>query len=112
MPSQSGSDVKLEIGHVLFIDIVGYSKLLIDDQREVLQQLNQIARNTESFRAAEATNNLVRLPTGDGMALVFFTSPEAPMQCALEISRALKQHPAIKLRMGLHSGPVKAVSDV
>jgi len=112
MPSQSGSDVKLEIGHVLFIDIVGYSKLLIDDQREVLQQLNQIARNTESFRAAEATNNLVRLPTGDGMALVFFTTPEAPMQCALEISEALQGNSQLKVRIGINTGPVSGVADV
>src|SRR2546423_5381831 len=112
MPSQSGSDVKLEIGHVLFIDIVGYSKLLIDDQREVLQQLNQIARNTESFRAAEATNNLVRLPTGDGMALVFFTSPEAPMKCALEISEALRENSQLKVRIGINTGPVSGVADV
>src|SRR6266550_1437945 len=107
MPSQSGSDVKLEIGHVLFIDIVGYSKLLIDDQREVLQQLNQIARNTESFRAAEATNNLVRLPTGDGMALVFFTTPEAPMQCALEISEALQGNSQLKVRIGINTAAGK-----
>ena len=104
--------MKLEIGHVLFIDIVGYSKLLIDDQREVLQQLNQIARNTESFRAAEATNNLVRLPTGDGMALVFFTTPEAPMQCALEISEALQGNSQLKVRIGINTGPVSGVADV
>ena len=91
----SEADVKLEIGHVLFIDIVGYSKLLIDDQRELQQQLNQIVRNTEQFRAAEAAGKLVRLPTGDGMALVFFTNPEAPVQCALEISEALHSHPQL-----------------
>src|SRR5205085_4858595 len=79
---------------------------------DVARRLNQIVRNTEQVRSAEAKGKLVRLPTGDGMALVFFTSPEAPMQCALEISRALKENPAIKLRMGLHSGPVNAVSDV
>ena len=88
MSTEGTSNLQLEIGHVLFIDIVGYSKLLIDDQRESQHQLNQIVRNTESFRAAEAAEKLVRLPTGDGMALVFFTTPEAPVQCALEISEA------------------------
>jgi TolB-like protein/Tfp pilus assembly protein PilF len=112
MPPQSGSDVKLEIGHVLFIDIVGYSKSLIDDQRELQQQLNQIVRNTEQFRAAETIGKLVRLPTGDGMALVFFTSPEAPVKCALEISEALQTHPPLQVRMGINTGPVSGVSDV
>src|SRR5438876_4992151 len=112
MASESASDVKLEIGHVLFIDTVGYSKLLIDDQRELQQQLNQIVRGTEQFRAAEAAGKLVRLPTGDGMALVFFTSPEMPVQCALEISEALQNHPQLKLRMGINTGPVSGVADV
>jgi TolB-like protein/class 3 adenylate cyclase/Tfp pilus assembly protein PilF len=112
MPSESPSDVKLEIGHVLFIDIVGYSKLLIDDQRELQQQLNQIVRGTEQFRAAEAAGELVRLPTGDGMALVFFTSPAAPVQCALEISDALRNHSHLRLRMGINTGPVSGVADV
>ena len=110
MASESSSE--LELGHVLFMDIVGYSKLLVDEQSELSQQLNQIVRDTEQVRRAEEKGKLVRLPTGDGMALVFFTSPEAPMNCALEVSRALKENPAIKLRMGLHSGPVNAVSDV
>jgi len=110
MASESSSE--LELGHVLFMDIVGYSKLLVDEQSNVARQLTQIVRDTEQVRNAEAKGKLIRLPTGDGMALVFFTNPEAPMQCALEISHALKQHPAIKLRMGLHSGPVNAVSDV
>jgi adenylate cyclase len=112
MASESASDVKLEIGHVLFIDVVGYSKVLIDDQRELQQQLNQIVRNTEQFRAAEAAGKLVRLPTGDGMALVFFTTPEAPVQCALEISEALSSHPQLRLRMGINTGPVSGVADV
>src|SRR5205823_10688182 len=103
---------ELELGHVLFMDIVGYSKLLVDEQSELSRQLNRIVRNTEQVVSAERKGKLIRLPTGDGMALVFFTSLEAPMQCALEISRALKENPAIKLRMGLHSGPVNAVSDV
>jgi class 3 adenylate cyclase len=84
------TNLQLEIAHVLFIDVVGYSKLLIDDQRELQHQLNQIVRGTGQFRAAEAAGKLVRLPTGDGMALVFFTGPEAPVQCALEISEALQ----------------------
>jgi TolB-like protein/Tfp pilus assembly protein PilF len=112
MSANSSSEVKLEIGHVLFIDIVGYSKLLIDDQRELQQQLNQIVRGTEQFRAAEAAGELVRLPTGDGMALVFFTSPAAPVQCALEISDALQSHSQLRLRMGINTGPVSGVVDV
>ena len=105
-------DLHLEIAHVLFIDIVGYSKLLINDQGEVLQQLNQIVRNTSQFRKAEATGELIRLPTGDGMILVFLHSAEAPVQCAIEISEALRRNPKIQLRMGVHSGPVNQITDV
>jgi TolB-like protein len=112
MASESSSPAELELGHVLFMDIVGYSKLLVDEQSDVTQQLNRIVRDTEQVRSAEAKGKLIRLPTGDGMALVFFTSPEAPIRCAVEISRALRENPAIKLRMGLHSGPVNAVADV
>jgi TolB-like protein/Tfp pilus assembly protein PilF len=112
MSAETRADSHLEIGHVLFMDIVGYSKLLVDEQSDLTRELNQIVRNSEQVRSAEAKRKLIRLPTGDGMALVFFTSPEAPMQCAIEISRALKQYPTIKLRMGLHSGPVNPVSDV
>ena len=112
MASEFAPDLKLEIGHVLFIDIVGYSKLLIDDQRDLQEQLNQIVRGTERFRAAEAAGKLVRLPTGDGMALVFFASPEAPVQCALEISEALKEKPHLRVRMGINTGPVSGVADV
>jgi len=112
MASESAPDVQLEIGHVLFIDVVGYSKLLIDDQRELQQQLNQMVRNTAQFRAAEAAGKLVRLPTGDGMALVFFTTPEAPVQCAVEITEALRAHPQLRLRMGINTGPVSGVADI
>src|SRR5438128_10221972 len=112
MASTSPSGVKLEIGHVLFIDIVGYSKLLITEQREQLQTLKEVGRATEQFRSAEAEGKLVRLPTGDGMALVFRNSPEAPVQCALELSTGLKAHPELKVRMGIHSGPVNEVADV
>src|ERR1700736_3671243 len=112
MASESAPDVQLEIGHVLFMDTVGYSKLLIDDQRELQQQLNQIVRGTDQFRAAEAAGKLVRLPTGDGMALVFFTSPAAPVQCALEISDALRSHSQLRVRMGINTGPVSGVADV
>ncbi len=110
-PSQS-SEVKFEIGHVLFIDIVGYSKLLINEQSEQIQKLKEIVRGTEQFRIAEAEGKLVRLPTGDGGALVFRTSPEAPVFCALEISKALKNHPELHVRMGIHSGPVNEVTDL
>src|SRR6516225_4053827 len=110
--SASTSDVKLEIGHVLFIDIVGYSKLLITGQSEQMQKLREIVRGTEQFRIAEAEGKLLRLPTGDGGALVFRTSPEAPVLCALEISKALKTHPELQVRMGIHSGPVSEVADL
>src|SRR6059036_1101180 len=103
---------RLEIGHVLFIDIVGYSKLLVKQQSELLRELNEIVSGTNEFREAESAGKLIRLPTGDGMALVFRTNPEAPVQCAMEIAWALKSHPAIQLRMGIHSGPVNEVVDV
>src|ERR1700693_643137 len=103
MASEIKKEIQLEIGHVLFIDIVGYSKLLITEQSEQIQKLKQIVRGTEQFRIAEAEGKLLRLPTGDGGALVFRTSPEAPVLCALEISKALKQYSELKVRMGVHS---------
>src|SRR5881398_2031246 len=112
MASTSPSGVKLEIGHVLFIDIVGYSKLLITEQSELLRRLSDVVRETEQFRSAEAQGKLVRLPTGDGMALVFRNNPEAPVKCALELSKKLKAHPELSVRMGIHSGPVNEVADV
>src|SRR5206468_8210849 len=102
---------RLEIAHVLFIDIVGYSKLLTDEQSEALQELNQIVRNTEAVREAEAAGHLIILPTGDGMALVFTGSVERPAECALEVSRALRAQPSLPVRMGIHSGPVQHVRD-
>ena len=105
-------EMPLQIAHVLFMDIVGYSKLLINDQSRIQQELNEIVRHTEQFRHAEAAKKLICLPVGDGMALVFFDHPEAPARCALEISKALQSHPQIPLRMGLHSGPVNQVRDV
>src|SRR6266404_5400344 len=104
--------IQLEIGHVLFIDIVGYSKLLINEQSEQLQTLKEVVRATEQFRVAEAEGKLLRLPTGDGGALVFRTSPEAPVLCAMEIAKALKSHPELRARMGIHSGPVNEVVDL
>jgi TolB-like protein/class 3 adenylate cyclase/predicted Zn-dependent protease len=112
MPPGVKKEIQLEIAHVLFVDIVGYSKLLINEQHELLQELNQIVRTTEAFRAAEAAGKLIRLPTGDGMALAFATTPDAPVQCALEISKALKSHPELGVRMGIHSGPVSGLMDV
>jgi TolB-like protein/class 3 adenylate cyclase len=112
MPTVSESDFQLEIGHVLLIDIVGYSKLLITEQREELQALNEIVRNTAQFQASDAKGMLVRVPTGDGMALIFRDTVEAPLRCAVEISQAIKTHPGINLRMGIHSGPVSEVTDV
>jgi TolB-like protein/class 3 adenylate cyclase len=111
-PAEPTPDLQLEIAHLLLIDVVGYSKLLVNEQIELLQELKQIVRSTECFRAAEARGELIRVPTGDGMALVFFHSPEEPARCALEISRALQDHPSIQLRMGIHSGPVNRVTDV
>src|SRR6266496_6772376 len=112
MPSEHSPEVKFEIGHVLFIDIVGYSKLLITEQSEQLQTLKEIVRATEQFRIAEAAGKLLRLPTGDGGALVFSTSPEAPVLCAMEIAEALKSHPELHMRMGIHSGPVNEITDL
>src|SRR3981189_2147026 len=112
MPTEHSSDVKFEIGHVLFIDIVGYSKLLINEQSEQIQTLRKIVRGTEQVRLAEAQGKLMRLPTGDGGALVFRNSPEAPVLCALEISKALKSHPELPVRIGIHSGPVNEVTDL
>ena len=112
MSVEPNSDLQLEIGYLLLIDVVGYSKLLVNEQVELLQELNQIVRSTPSFRMAEANGKLIRLPTGDGMALVFFRSPEEPAQCALEIHTALKSHLHLQLRMGVHSGPVNQITDV
>jgi TolB-like protein/class 3 adenylate cyclase/Tfp pilus assembly protein PilF len=105
-------ELHLEIAHVLFIDIVGYSKLSINDQHAAVEELNQIVRASEQIQRAEAASRLLKIPTGDGMALVFYMSPEAPAQCAVEISRAVKEHPRLQLRMGIHSGPVSGVADV
>ncbi len=112
MSAERKPDLHLEIAHVLFIDVVGYSKLLVDEQSETLQLLNQIVRGRTEFRTAEEKSELIRIPTGDGMALVFLTKPEAPVQCALEISKAIKGFPQLQLRMGIHSGSVNQVSDV
>ena len=111
-PAETKPDLQLEIAHILLIDVVGYSKLLVNEQIEVLQELNRIVRNTKSFRAAEASNKLIRVPAGDGMALLFLRSPEEPIECALEISKTLRGHRQIQLRMGVHSGPVNRVPDV
>src|ERR1043165_1959461 len=104
MTSDQSSDVKFEIGHVLFIDIVGYSKMLMHEQSNRLQKLNEIVRGTEQLRLAEAEGKLLRLPTGDGGALVFRNSLEAPVLCALEISKALRNYPELRVRMGIHTG--------
>src|ERR671924_704748 len=111
MADEQKSKPRLEIGHVLFMDIVGYSKLLTDEQSEALQELNQIVRSTETAREAEAATGLTILPTGDGMALVFTGSVEEPVECALEISQALRAQPSLPVRMGIHSGPIHHVKD-
>jgi TolB-like protein/class 3 adenylate cyclase len=112
MSAELQGNAELEIAHVLFIDVVGYSKLLINEQSALLAELNQLVRTTPHFCTAEAAGKLIRIPVGDGMALVFFTNPEAPVQCALEICKALQEHRHIHLRMGIHSGPVNVVTDV
>ena len=112
MPTEIKKEIQLEIAHVLFIDIVGYSKLSINDQHAAIEELNQVVRASEQFQRAEAASRLLKIPTGDGIALVFYTSPEAPVQCAVEISRSLKERPRLQLRMGIHSGPVSGVVDL
>src|SRR5262249_11633984 len=112
MPIEIKQEIELEIAHVLFIDIVGYSKLLIDEQRDYLHTLNEVVRETDSFRAADAAGKLTRLPTGDGMALVFTTTPDAPVSCALQAAKTLRRHPGLRVRMGIHSGPVSGITDV
>src|SRR5437899_4736958 len=111
MPTEVKKEIQLEIAHVLFTDIVGYSKLPIKGQRALVERLNEIVRSTDEFQAADAAGRLIKIPTGDGITLVFYHSPEAPVECALEISRALKKHPELQLRMGIHSGPVSGVID-
>ena len=112
MATKPKTDAHLSTAHVLFMDVVGYSKLLVNEQREVVHQLNQVVRKTAQFRRSDAKGKLISIPSGDGMALVFFESPEEPVQCALEISRLLKNNPRLRLRMGVHSGPVDQVKDV
>ena len=112
MAVEGKKEIELEIAHVLFIDIIGYSKLSINDQHAAVEQLNQLVRASEQFQRAEAAGRLLKIATGDGMALVFYTSPTAPAQCAVEISRARKEHSRLQLRMGIHSGPVSGVVDV
>src|SRR5438874_4698227 len=106
MAAEINKEIELEIAHVLFLDIVGYSKLSANEQHARINELNEVVRLSEQFRKAEAANRILKIPTGDGMALVFYRSPEEPAQCAFEISRALKDHPHLPVRMGIHSGPV------
>src|SRR5882672_3831455 len=112
MSTEVKKEIELEIAYVLFTDIVGYSKLVTAEQRRLLELLNRIVREAEHFQTAEANERLITVPTGDGMALVFYNTPEAPVECALEIGRAAREHPELKLRMGMHSGPVSGVVDV
>src|SRR5437667_951544 len=112
MAAEVKKEIQLEIAHILFVDIVGYSKLSINEQRAAIDELNEVVRNTEELQKAEAAGPLIKIPTGDGMALVFYASPEAAAQCAIEISRSLKKHPRLQVRMGVHSGPVSGVIDV
>src|SRR5437764_1777753 len=112
MSAEVSQEIELEIAYVLFIDIVGYSKLVTHEQRRLLELLNRIVREAEHFRTAETNGRLITVPTGDGMALVVFHTPEAPVECALEVGRAAREHPELKLRMGMHSGPVSGVVDV
>ena len=106
MPAQIKSEVKLEIVYVLFLDIVGYSKRLTDEQQALIDQLNRVVRGSATFQTAETAQRLIKIPTGDGMALIFYNSPEQPVECALEITSELKWFPDLAVRMGVHSGPV------
>jgi class 3 adenylate cyclase len=112
MSAEVKKQIELEIAHVLFIDIVDYSKLSINEQRAAVDELTQSVRGSEQFQKLETSERLIKIPTGDGIALVFYTSPEAPVRCAMEISRALKDHGRLRARMGIHSGPVSGVVDV
>src|SRR6184192_4137283 len=112
MAAEVKKEIELEIAHVLFIDIVAYSKLSINEQRAAVDKLTRVVRSTEQFQKAEASERLIKIAAGDGMALVFYASPEAPVRCAMELSRALQDHPRLRLRIGLHSGPVSGVVDV
>ncbi|PYJ67362.1 MAG: hypothetical protein DME78_01610, partial [Verrucomicrobia bacterium] len=112
MAGEGKKEIQLEIGHVLFIDLVGYSKFSLNDQHAAVEQLNRVVRASEQFQQTETASRLLKIPTGDGMALVFYSTPEAPVQCALEISRSLKRYPQLQVRMGIHSGPVSVVMDV
>src|SRR5438874_970619 len=112
MPTEINKKIELEVVHVLFLDIVGYSKRLTNEQQTLIDQLNQVIRSSEEFQNAEAAGRLIKIPTGDGMALVFYKSPTQPVECALEISRALKTYPELRVRMGVHSGPVSTVTDL
>src|SRR5438477_12837711 len=112
MPTEIKKKIELEVVNVLFLDIVGYSKRLTNEQQTLIDQLNQVVRSSEEFQSAEAAGRLIKIPTGDGMALVFYKSPAQPVECALEISRALKTYPELRVRMGVHSGPVSAVTDL
>src|SRR5437762_13327349 len=109
MATEIKKEIQLEIAHVLFIDTVGYSKLSINEQHAVVDELTQVVRATEQFQKADASERLIKISTGDGMALVFYISPEAPVSCAMELSRALKGHPRLRPRMRIHTGPVSAV---
>src|SRR6266699_2017855 len=112
MADEIKREVKLEIVHVLFLDIVGYSKALTDEQQELVDRLNQVVRGSEEFQKAAAADRLIKILTGDGMALIFYNSPEQPVNCALEIGRALRNSSDLPVRMGVHSGPVSAVTDL
>src|SRR5689334_11680640 len=109
MPMDAGPKAGLEIGHVLFVDIVGYSKRPVNEQSALVQRLSQLVRRTEQFQRADTAGKLITIATGDGMALVFFTAPDAPIRCAIEINKADQEDPRIALRMGIHSGPVDRV---
>src|SRR6185295_2403761 len=112
MPDGNRKEIELEIAHVLFIDIVGYSKLSANEQHARIGELNDVVRSSEQYRRVEAAHRILKIPTGDGMALVFYRSPEEPAQCAFEIGRALKDNPRLPVRMGIHNGPVSGIVDV
>ena len=112
VPTDTVAGPTLEVAHVLFTDLVGYSQLPMDQGAQLVERLTAIVEGTKAFRRAKNSNQLILLPTGDGMALAFFGDPLAPVKCAVEISRVLRSEPELKLRMGIHSGPVFRTIDI
>ena len=109
MYSNPRTDLDLETGHILFIDIVGLARMLALEQQESLHKLSQIIRNTDAGKTTE--EELPRLSTGSGLALAFATTADAAVRCAMQISTGWRTYPELKLRMGIHTGPVNRMTE-